>query len=152
MKTPRARVIHAYRSSGLNPSGYSRPPAPPQQPADPWGDLDGHAVSLGRTRGAERVQARVNAAPGVLLGDPPRVPAGDAVIAVHLDGVRVRVPTNWGIALSSARGRNALHLREPDGALHVLVLDRDGELRELHGLPDDLVRDLVAQHFPRGGR
>jgi hypothetical protein len=77
---------------------------------------------------------------------------GAAVVAVHLDGQRVRVPADWGIALSSARRRDALYLREPSGALHVLVIDADGQLRELAGLPADLVADLVAKHFPRAGR
>jgi hypothetical protein len=94
----------------------------------------------------------VDAAPGVTLGDPPRVPAESAVVAVFLEGHRVRVPLDWGLSLSSTRGRDALYLREPNGTLHVLVINVDGRLRELCGLPDDLVRDLMAKHFPRGAR
>ena len=149
-----ARTIHAWRSSGTNVPGYSRPPTQqaPQPPADPWDD-DGTTVSLGRSKAAERVRARVDAARGVSLGDPVRVPAEAAVVPVYLDGHRVRVPVDWAISISSRQGRDVLHLREPRGdALHVLLIDSNGVLRELHGLPDDLVRDLVALHFPRGTR
>jgi hypothetical protein len=93
----------------------------------------------------------VDAAQGVTLTDPPRVLAGTPLVGVRLDGVEARVPLGWGIALSSARGRDALYVREPGGALHVLVVNADGEVRELAGIPADLVSDLLAQHFPGAG-
>ena len=143
MKTRYAREIGPFRTSGVNPR-----PAPAVAPVG----AEGVAVSLGGSSRSQRVQARVDAAPGVVLGDPPRVPAETAVVAVYLEGHRVGVPLDWGLSLSSARGRDALYLREPNGTLHVLVIDADGRLRELLNLPDDLVQDLLRKHFPRVGR
>lgn len=153
MKTRHARVIHPFRTSGTNAPGYSRPAVQqaPQQP-DPCDDLDGTTVSLGGSGTAERVREQVDAARGVYLGDPPRVPAEAAVVPVYLDGHRVRVPVAWAISLSSRQGRDVLHLLEPRGVLHVLLINSDGVLRELHGLPADLTRDLIALHFPGGTR
>jgi hypothetical protein len=80
--------------------------------------------------------------------DPPKVPAASAVVPVFLDGKRVRVPVDWSIAIDSSHERSQLYLREPSGELHVLLLDRQGALREMAGLPDDLVADIVAKYFP----
>lgn len=137
-KSKHARSIGAFRSSGLNP----RP-----VPRDPWDAPQGHTVALGSPRDSQRARERADAATGVHLADPPRVPADSAVVAVHLEGKRVRVPADWGVALSSAKGRAALHLLEPGGVLHVLVIDADGQLRELAGMSGDLVSDLRRQHF-----
>ena len=113
---------------------------------------EGVAVSLGGPRTSRSAQARADAAEGVTLIDPPRMPTGTPLVGVRMDGVEARVPLGWGIALSSARGRDALYLREPSGILHVLVVNADGEVRELAGVPADLVADLLAQHFPGAGR
>ncbi|KAA9131162.1 hypothetical protein [Microbacterium caowuchunii] len=144
MRTEYAREIGAFRTSDHNPQ---------PQHAAASGSVEGTNVSLGTPSASQRAQARVNAAQGVKLGEPPRVLKGTAVVAVHLEGKRVRVPADWAVAFSSARRRDALLLREPCGTLHVVVVsDTDGLLHSLDGLPEDLVRDLVRRHFPRSAR
>lgn len=139
MEQRRARTIGAFRTSGLNP----RP-----TPRDPWDMPQATTVSLGTPSTTRRAQARADAATGVHLGAPPRVPVGTPTTEVWLEAMRVRVPTAWAIAMTSARGRSQLLLREPDrGPVHVVVIDADGELRELMGIPEDIVADLITKHF-----
>lgn len=141
-----ARKIHARTPWTKFPGVYVAP--------DPWSLWDaphGHTFHLG-TPGARpaksSAQERADAATDAFLGDPPRVPKDSAVVPVYLDGHRVRVPVDWAIALGSGQGRDQLYLREPSGVVHVLLLDRKGALRELLGIPADLIADLVAKHFP----
>ncbi|KAA9154748.1 hypothetical protein F6B41_12290 [Microbacterium lushaniae] len=75
------------------------------------------------------------------------------MIAVHLDGQSVRVPAEWEISFGSSQGRDMLYARDPGTrVLHVFVIDADGRLRELQGLPPDLIEDLVGKHFGVAGR
>ncbi len=146
MSSRAGRKIHPRAPWVAHPGVYSAP-----DPFDAWLASSKRSMQQStpsRSVASQRLQARADAATGVTLGDPPRVPADSAVVPVFLGGQRVRVPVGWGIALSSSRGRDALYLHEPSGALHVLLIDKEGQLRELHGLPADLVADLVALHFP----
>lgn len=145
-KTNHARRIGPWRSSGLNQPGYSRPP---QSAAEPSEDL---AVSLGTSRAPQRVQRRLEAAQGLILGDPPRVDPATACATVHLDGEPFRVPLGWHVAFSSRRGRDALYVLDDRRGFHVLIVDSEGQIRELQGLPADLSEDLRRAHFPRGPR
>lgn len=139
MKQRRARKIGAFRLSGHNP----RP-----TPLDPWDMPQGHTVQLGTPTTTRRAEARANAAVGVHLSDPPRVPVGTPTTEVWLEAMRVKVPTTWAVSMTSARGRSQLIIREPDrGPVHVLVIDADGNLRELKGIPEDILADLIAKHF-----
>lgn len=144
--TRAARKIHPRAPWVKHPGVYAAP--------DPWLLWEaprGRTAQPG-TPGAQAAkssaQARADAATGVSLVDPPKVPAASAVVPVFLDGKRVRVPVDWSIAIDTSTERSQLYLREPSGTLHVLLLDRDGTLREMAGLPTDLVSDLVAKYFP----
>lgn len=136
-----ARAIGAFRTSGLNPR-------PTPQPAYAPESAEGDTVHLGSSRAAQRVQARVDAARGITLCDPPQVAAATPAATVHLDGVPVRVALGWSVALSS----RALYMLDTRRDLHVLVIDSEGDVRALQGLPSDLIADLIAAHFPRGAR
>lgn len=144
--TRAARRIHARMPWVKYPGVYAAP--------DPWllweapYGRTAHAGTPGARAAKSSAQARADAATDAFLGDPPRVPKDSAVVPVYLDGHRVRVPVDWGIALDSGQGRDQLYLREPSGMVHVLLIDRKGALRELHGIPADLIADLVAKHFP----
>lgn len=151
MKSTHGRKIHPFRMSGHNPR-----PQPPQagpSPSDDWDEPQGLMVSMGSQNAAQqRVRARVAAMSGLGYVDPPRVPVGTAVVGVNIDGARVRLPADWELAITSKNNRDVLLAREPNGVLHLLLLDANGKLRELTGVPDDLMRDIAAWKFPGGSR
>ena len=99
-----------------------------------------------------RMQAHLSNTQGVTLGEPPRVPASTTTISVFIDGTRVRLPSDWTIAFSSSKGKDTLYVVDSEKRLHVLTLNADGELRELHGLSADLVSDIVTWRFPGSRR
>lgn len=141
-----ARKIHPRAPWVKYPNVYAAP--------DPWllwetpYGRTAHAEAPGARAAKSSAQARADAATDAFLGDPPRVPKDSAVVPVFIDGKRVRVPVDWDIALGTGQGRDQLYLREPSGMVHVLLIDRKGALRALHGIPADIIADLVAKHFP----
>ncbi|MCI1019391.1 hypothetical protein HWD99_12210 [Microbacterium sp. C5A9] len=86
------------------------------------------------------------------LTDRPRVPASAPRVSIYLDGSKVSIPADWHIAFSSAKGKDTMYAVEPNGVLHVLTLDPQGRLRELSGLTDALIEDIMSWRFPRGAR
>ncbi|NYF30063.1 MULTISPECIES: hypothetical protein [unclassified Microbacterium] len=141
-----ARKIHPRAPWVKHPGVYAAP--------DPWllweapRGRTAHPATPGARGTKSSAQARADAATGVSLVDPPKVPATSTLVPVFIDGKRVRVPVDWDIAIDSSHERSQLYLREPGGTLHVLLLDQQGLLREMAGLPADLVSDLVAKYFP----
>jgi hypothetical protein len=89
---------------------------------------------------------------GVRLGDPPRTPTSSATVPVYIDGLRVRIPSDWAVAFSTSKGKDTIYVVDSEKRLHVLTLSADGELRELHGLSEDLIADIMTWRFPRGAR
>ena len=146
MKSTHGRKIHPFRMSGHNPRPH-RPQAV-QSPSDDWDEPQGHTVALGTQSASQRAQARVAAMTGLAYSDPPRVPVDAALVAVAIDGARVRLPVDWEFAITSKSNRDVLIAREPNGMLHLLLLDGNGTLRELSGVPEDVKRDIAAWKFP----
>lgn len=155
MKTSRAgRVIHPFRTSGVNAPGYSRPAAQqaaqvPQQAApQPQPRPQPGTMKIGPGPLSPRAQAHLDSKDTRLV-DPPRVPASAPTTALYLDGEKVSVPSDWQIAFSSAKGKDTMYALEPSGVLHILTLDGHGRLRELTGLSPELTHDILAWRFPR---
>lgn len=104
------------------------------------------------TRSSQRVQQRVEAANDLTWISPPYVDPATPAATVWLTGEPVRVPLGWGIAFSAKQGRDCLYLLTPKTELHVLFVSEDGEVRELGGIPDDVVTDVLRAYFPRARR
>jgi hypothetical protein len=72
---------------------------------------------------------------------------------VFLSGEAVRVPMGWSVAYGHGRHGASLYLRAPGGgALHVLTVTEDGDVRAVLGLPEDLLSDLERAYLPRRAR
>lgn len=121
----------------------------PQQPA---ARPPGGTMRMRDTRASQRVQQRVNAATDLSWTSPPPVDPATPAATVWLSGEPVRVPLGWGIAFSSRQGRDALYLLSPKSEAHVLFVSDDGEVRELAGIPDDVVTDILRAYFPKARR
>lgn len=150
MKSSHARIIHPFRSSGLNPR--PQPREAPQSPSDDWDAPPVRTMSLPPRKPTPRMQAHLANMEGVTLGEPPWVPASAPTVAVFIDGMKVRLPANWAIAFSSSGGKDTICAVDAENTLHLLTLNADGLLRELHGLSADLVSDIMRWRFPRGTR
>lgn len=94
-----------------------------------------------------RLAEHVASISSVTAGDPVRVPVDAPTVDVHLDGNRVKIHASWSLAFSSKNARDVLYARDETGTLHVLVVGDDGVLRELYGLSEALVSDIVAWRF-----
>lgn len=150
MTSTHGRKIHPFRYSGVNPR-----PARQEVVQDPAREPEGqqsHVFTMGRAHNARRVQARLDAAEGVTLGDPPRIAATDPAVTVHLDGVPYRLPRGWALSFSSRRGRDVLYALDDKRVLHVFIVDGNDEVRVLQGMPADLVADLITYRFPKAAR
>ncbi|WP_431072108.1 hypothetical protein [Microbacterium phyllosphaerae] len=153
MTSRHGRKIHPFRTSGVNEPGYSRPAQQPtQQPAREPERPKSHFLTIGHGHNAQRVQARLDAATDVTLGDPPRIAAAHPAVTVHLDSVPFRLPLGWAFSASSPRGKDVLYALDDKRVLHVLIVDGNGDVREIQGMPADLIADLIAYRFPRRGR
>jgi hypothetical protein len=142
------RKIHPRAPWVAHPEAYS---APQQAPQPPNGTRQS-APAIGRSRAAQRMQARVDAATDLVWGDPPRIDPATPAATVWFVDQPVRVPLGWGIAFFTRQGRDCLCLLSPRGELFVLFVSRYGDVRQLQGLPDDAVRDLIRAYFPEAAR
>ena len=145
------RRIGAFRTSGVNTPGYSRQQpqqAPQQAPEAPQQRPMPGTLRIGPGRPSPRMQAHIANVKNVTAGPPPRVPKDGPTVTVFLDGERVRLPSDWTLAFSSAKDRDVVYALEPSGALHVLVIHAGGELRELQGLTTELIDDIYRWKFP----
>lgn len=152
MTSRAGRKIHPRAPWVAHPEAYSAPQQAQQPPVDDWDAPRVRTMSFPPRKPTPRIQAHLANMQGVTLGDPPRVPASTTTISVFIDGTRVRLPADWSIAFSSSKGKDTIYVVDSAKRLHVLTLNADGELRELHGLSADLVSDIVAWRFPRGAR
>lgn len=145
------RKTHPRAPWVAHPEAYSAPQQPAQAP-QLRNDPRQSAPALGRSLAAQRMQARVDAATDLVWGDPPRVDPATPAATVWFVDQPVRVPLGWGIAFSSRHGRDALYLLSPRGDLAVLFVSRFGDVRQLNGIPDDVVRDAIRAYFPEAAR
>jgi len=151
MPSRAGRKIHPRAPWVAHPEAYSAPQQTTQA-AQPPNVARQPPPTLGRSRAAQRMQARVDSATDLVWGDPPRVdPATPAAMVWFVDQP-VRVALGWGIAFSSRQGRDALYLLSPRGELFVLFVSRFGDVRQLQGLPEDIVRDVIRAYFPEAAR
>ncbi|WP_350352500.1 hypothetical protein ABS642_05165 [Microbacterium sp. A8/3-1] len=84
--------------------------------------------------------------------DPPGVDPVTPATTVWLTDQPVRVPLGWGIAFFTRQRRDCLCLLSPAGELFILFVSQDGDVRQLQGVPDDVVRGLISRHFPEAAR
>lgn len=148
MPTRAAKVIHPFRTSGHNAPGYSHSTAPQDAPEQ----TEGLSVALGTGSPSKALRTRLDAADGITLGEPPRIDPATPAATVFFDGVPVRLPLGWSAAVANSAYGNTLLLRELSGELHVLTVNDDGDVRELVGIPDDLLRDVEQSYLPRRAR
>lgn len=134
-RTRYARVIHPFRTSGVNPrpAPQGRPqspqtPAPHDAAAPPF-----HLVALGATR----------------LQDPTL--RGDASgIAVTLNGSRVYVPGGLSVAFGrSGDGRDIAYLIDADDNLTILVGTERAGVQELADVPEHMCARIRSEMFGR---
>ena len=150
--TRAGRKIHPRAPWVAHPEAYSAPQQAVQAAQPPGGGALPSAQSLGRSRAAQRMQARVDAATDLSWGDPPRVDPATPAATVWFVDQPVRVPLGWGIAFFTRQGRDCLCLLSPRGELFVLFVSRFGDVRQLQGLPEDVVRDVRRAYFPEAAR
>lgn len=152
MKSRHARVIHPRMPWAIPGSNVPAPVPWRQQPAQPTDGSPQPPQSLGRSRAAQRMQARVYAATDLSWGEPPQVDPATPAATVWLVDQPVRVPLGWSIAFFTRQGRDCLCLLSPRGELFVLFVSVHGDVRQLLGLPEDVVRDAVHAYFPDAAR
>lgn len=98
------------------------------------------------------MQARVDAATDLSWSDPPWIDPATPAATVWFVDQPVRVPLGWGIAFFTRQRRDCLCLLNPQGELFVLFVSQRGDVRQLQGIPDDVVSDLIRAYFPDVGR
>ena len=147
-----ASKIHAWRTSGVNAPGYSRPPAPPQpvpqapqSPPDEYADERIDMAKLARDRyiamrAAEAQDARLVAVAPV----PDHVPG----VLVYVGDVPHRIPAAWRVRVDRASdGGYMLFAIDAADRLRIMTNARTG-LVELVDVPRDITAEIRADRFP----
>ncbi|REC97282.1 hypothetical protein DEU35_3047 [Microbacterium sp. AG157] len=147
-----ARVIHPFRTSGVNSPGYSqRPQQAPvarQRHEDDW-DYDApmtvdlgtpNARSLSHFLAAQATAARWAPVPSVSNGQPS--------VRVRVGGVPVVLPA-WEIFIGrSTTGVETAYGLDDSGVLHLVMLRGNGEPAEMVDVPDHVLDHLRDWAFP----
>lgn len=141
-----ASKIGAWRTSGVNRPGYSRPPqqAPraPQQALS--GDMRIDLANLGPDASAHLAAAEEA---GVTLVPPFKVDPATPCATVRAGKFKVRVPMGWQISTSkSGLGGWVVFVLEANQTLHVLA-EREGRLWEMSHLPQWMSDDFITKEF-----
>lgn len=152
MKQRRARTIHAFRSSGLNTPGYSRPAAPQQSRSLP-DEAPAQQPLAPRTAPRRPQDARTpdEALGGLLRAAEPKLVTPRFTDTtgpwIRLGADQVRVPRDIVVATNRARDGRwvavVAHLDSSDDAGRVQVLvSSDRGVLELVGLSGSQLREI----------
>lgn len=143
-----ARKIHARSPWVAHPEAYSAPQQPAQVRREPAG------ASVRRVAPGNDITAsyRAGRAQGTLA--EPSIAAADHEhgVTIRIDGHRYRVPEGVEMAFSHSQGRDIVYLSRPAHSIVALVSVRGVGVRELKGIPLDILTDLRQEHFPKAGR
>ncbi|MFF7683878.1 hypothetical protein ACFZA2_14090 [Microbacterium sp. NPDC007973] len=146
-----ASKIGAWRTSGVNRPGYSRPPqqanAAPQQVLR--GDMRVDLANLGPDATAYLAAAEEA---GVTLVPPFRPDPATPCATVRAGRFKIRLPLGWEASVSKSRlGGWVVFVLEPNHTLHVLA-EREGKLWEMSKLPQWIADDFVSDKFQENPR
>jgi hypothetical protein len=152
-----ASRIGAWRTSGVNRPGYSRPPAPPQpvpqapqSPADEW-DFDADVtVDLGSLRDHSVIRRLAAKATEAKWGPLPSVFVGKPSVRIRVGGVPVVLPGTWELVVGrSSDGIETIYGLDQSGTLHLIMLRGDGEPAEMGDVPPEVLEYLRDLYYPR---
>lgn len=151
-----ARVIHPWRTSGVNKPGYGTFPARPQQASaapqrhqDDW-DYDGPmTVDLGTPKALSLAHFLAAQATAARWASLPVIPNGQPSVRVRVGGVPVVLPGTWEIFIGrSTDGIETAYGLDDSGVLHLVMLRRDGTPAEMVDVPDHVLDHIRDWAFP----
>lgn len=135
-----ARKIHPRAPWVAHPEAY-KAPHPAQQPqtvpvrrAAPGNGVDADYLAS-RSQNVSYIEPSISAA------------EHEHGVTIRIDGHRHRVPEGVEVAYGRSGGRDIAYLHKTAHNVVVLVAV-DGGVRELAGVPQDVLTDLRAQLFP----
>jgi hypothetical protein len=149
MSSRAGRTIHPFRTSGTNQPGYSRPA---QQPA---------AAQQAAVAPVRRAAPGNGIPPGYIASKAQNVAYVEPTfcaaehehgVTIRINGHRHRIPEGVEMAFGSSGGRDLVYLSRAAHSVVVLVAVDGVGVRELTGLPADVLTDLRIKHFPEAGR
>lgn len=152
-----ARVIHPWRTSGVNKPGYGTFPARPQQaPAAPQAPVDEYTdevIDMGAMSTSRNPALRSLFVQGISLVAPPFTVKTIPAVELYVGGVPYRVPTSWRARVAKGKtNKEVLFLIDHGDRLHVITTNAKGELRELAGIPADIQAEMRNSMFPKVAR